>query len=81
MLGVSLLSGFLAWRSWHDVTMVRYANYVEHKPTAEYYQNKVRPAQLFSVGLGIASAASLLGGASLLFYDEGGGGLHWNTRF
>jgi hypothetical protein len=81
VLGVSLLSGFLAWRSWHDVTMVRYANYVEHMPTDEYYQSKVRPAQLFSVGLGIASGASLLGGASLLFYDEGGGGFHWNRRF
>ena len=64
------------------MTMVRYANYVEHMPTDEYYQSKVSPPpNSFSIGLGIASGASLLGGASLLFYDEGGGGFHWNRRF
>ena len=81
LLGVSTLSAYFSWRSWNDITMKRYKNYVENDRTEEYFLETVRPAQLVTVGLSVVTGATLLSGSALLYYDNRGAGLFWNGRF
>lgn len=81
LLGVSAATAWLSWRTWHDVTMVRYSNYVETNQDATYYNTRVKPAQMLTLGLGVAAGATLLSGSALLYYDDTGAGFHFNGRF
>ena len=81
LLGASAATAWLSWRTWHDVTMVRYSNYVETSQDAEYYNTRVKPAQMLTIGLGVAAGATLLSGSALLYYDDTGAGFHFNGRF
>jgi|GEM_PF-2343297 len=81
LLGVSTLSAYFSWRSWNDITMKRYKNYVENDRTEDYFLETVRPAQLVTVGLSVLTGATLLSGSALLYYDNQGAGLFWSGRF
>lgn len=81
LVGASLLTGYLSWRHWQGVTMVRYENYVERYQDPTYFSEKVQPAQRMSWGLGLVSGAALLGGSSLLFVSEGGTGFQFTGSF
>jgi hypothetical protein len=81
LLGASAATAWLSWRTWNDVTMVRYSNYVETSQDAEYYKTRVKPAQMLTIGLGVAAGATLLGGSALLYYDDTGASFHFNGRF
>jgi hypothetical protein len=81
LLGASAATAWLGWRNWHDVTMPRYSMYIDGTRGETYYNNKVVPSQLTSVGLGVVAGAALLSGSALLYYNDTGAGFHWNGRF
>ena len=81
LVGVSLVTGYLSWRHWQGVTMVRYENYVERYQDPTYFSEKVQPAQMMSLGLGLVSGAALLGGSGLLFYGDNGTGFQFTGSF
>ena len=72
MVTTSLVTGYLGWKTWSDVTMVRYNNYVTQNNDRDYYNEQVMPAWGLSVGLAAVSGISLLTGSYFLFYDDKG---------
>lgn len=80
-MGVSMVTGYLSWRHWQGVTMVRYENYVERYQDPTYFNEKVKPAQMMSLGLGLVSGAALLGGSGLVFYSDHGTGFQLTGSF
>ena len=81
LLSVSTLSAYFSWRSWNDITMERYKNYVEKSRDESYFLDSVRPAQLVTVGLSVIAGATLMSGSALLYYDNQSAGLFWSSRF
>ena len=72
MITTSLVTGYLSWKNWSDVTMVRYNKYVTENRDVDYYNNQVMPAWGVSIGLAAVSGVSLLSGSYFLFYGDNG---------
>jgi hypothetical protein len=72
MVATSLVTGYLSWKTWSDVTIVRYNKYVTENRDIDYYNSQVMPAWSVSIGLAAVSGASLLTGSYFLFYDNNG---------
>jgi hypothetical protein len=72
MVATSLVTGYLSWKTWSDVTIVRYNKYVTENRDIDYYNSQVMPAWSVSIGLAAVSGASLLTGSYFLFYDDNG---------
>ena len=72
MVTTSFVTGYLSWKNWSDVTMVRYNKYVTENRDVDYYNDQVMPSWGVSMGLAAVSGISLLTGSYFLFYDDSG---------
>jgi len=72
MVTTSFVTGYLSWKNWSDVTMVRYNKYVTENRDVDYYNDQVMPSWGVSMGLAAVSGISLLSGSYFLFYDDSG---------